>query len=323
MRCNKVNNAQKSITKKQHYLPKAYLHFFAHQERTTKKIYTYYCKEKIVRYVSVNDICHRPFLYEQKYQSLTESTEYILAPNEIENDFIDVEGEYVTLVDALIRGVHEKNTIILKDNEINKIANFMSSLSIRHPLIVHVINSVSKINFRENFSDLEELQKLFPDVHESFFEAVFAQENLNRCLKVFTQSLAKTTNNSKMVILKAFSSSFITSDMPVVNIYGVSNNVEYDLLGFPISSDLFLAFVDTDIELQSIITVNDEIVNKINSNQLRKSTRYIFSQSKNFSDILESAKEIALSDDNSENPPYIYNEEAKKLYDKIMSNYKY
>ena len=126
-----------------------------------------------------------------------------------------------------------------------------------------------------------------------------------------------------MVILKAFSSSFITSDMPVVNIYGVSNNVEYDLLGFPISSDLFLAFVDTDIELQSIITVNDEIVNKINSNQLRKSTRYIFSQSKNFSDILESAKEIAVSDDNSENPPYIYNEEAKKLYDKIMSNYKY
>ena len=209
MRCNKVNNAQKSITKKQHYLPKAYLHFFAHQEQTTKKIYTYYCKEKIVRYVSVNDICHRPFLYEQKYQSLTESTEYILAPNEIENDFIDVEGEYVTLVDALIRGVHEKNTIILKDNEINKIANFMSSLSIRHPLIVHVINSVSEINFRENFSNLEKLQNRFPDVHESFFKAIFAQKNLNRCLKVFTQSLAKTTNNSKMVILKAFSSSFI------------------------------------------------------------------------------------------------------------------
>ena len=317
----KLSDTQKSIPKKQHYLPKAYLRFFAHQERKTQKIYTYYCKEKIVRYVSIDDICHRPFLYEQKYQSLTESTEYILAPNKIENGFIDVEGEYVTLVNTLIQGVRENNIIILNDNEIGKIANFMSSFSFRHPIIIHVINSVSKINFRENFSDLEELQKLFPDVHESFFEAVFAQDSLSLYLKVFTYALAKIIENSQLVVLKSFSSSFITSDIPVVNIYGVSDNVEYDLFGFPISSDLFLAFVDTDIKLQTVITVNNEIVNKINSYQFGKRTRYIFSQNKNIIDILESAKKVVVEKDNNETPSY--NKEAKKLYDKIMSQYNY
>ena len=318
-----MKGVQKSITKKQHYLPKAYLQFFSLQERTAKKVYAYYCEDKAVRYVSIGDICHRPFLYEQKYQSLTENTEYILAPNEIENSFIDLEGEYVTLVDALIRGVRDENTIVLKSYEIYKIANFMSSLKFRHPIMIHIINSVSAIIFHENFNDLKKLQELFPDVHESFFEAVFTQEHLSRYLKIFTQAFTERTKKAQVTILKTVSSSFITSDMPVVNIYGVLNNVEYDLFGFPISSDLFLAFLGTDVKLQSIITVSDEIVNKINSYQLRKSARYILSQKKNIISIIESAKELRVKNEDIEPPLFPCNEKIKKLYDKIMDNYKY
>jgi hypothetical protein len=82
-----------------------------------------------------------------------------------------------------------------------------------------------------------------------------------------------------------------------------------------------LAFVDTGIELQSVITVNDEIVSKINSYQFGKRIRYIFSQNKNIIDIVESAKKVIVEKDNNETPPY--NKEAKKLYDKIMQQYNY
>ena len=47
---------------------------------------------------------------------------------------------------------------------------------------------------------------------------------------------------------------------PVVNIYGEKDGIKYDLLGMPITPELFLAFVDTVQRIPRIIIIDDNSV---------------------------------------------------------------
>ena len=58
--------------------------------------------------------------------------------------------------------------------------------------------------------------------------------------------------------------------MPVVNIYGEKDGIEYDLLGMPITPELFLAFVDTVQRIPRIIIIDDNSVKRMNSKQINK-----------------------------------------------------
>lgn len=58
--------------------------------------------------------------------------------------------------------------------------------------------------------------------------------------------------------------------MPVVNIYGEKDGIEYDLLGMPITPELFLAFVDTVQRVPRIIIIDDNSVKRMNSKQINK-----------------------------------------------------
>lgn len=96
--------------------------------------------------------------------------------------------------------------------------------------------------------------------------------------------------------MRSKTSQFITSDSPQVNIYGIRNNVAYDLLGMPITPNLFLAFVDTNVDLNYLIDINNDEVSKINAYQLNRKAPTIFLSK---DDILseESCKQV-IPDDN-------------------------
>lgn len=49
---------KQKATKNQHYLPKSYLQFFSHQEKHKKFIYTYFCNQKLAKYIPIEDVCH-------------------------------------------------------------------------------------------------------------------------------------------------------------------------------------------------------------------------------------------------------------------------
>ena len=58
--------------------------------------------------------------------------------------------------------------------------------------------------------------------------------------------------------------------MPVVNIYGEKDGIKYDLLGMPITPELFLAFVETVQRIPRIIIIDDNSVKRMNSKQINK-----------------------------------------------------
>ena len=90
----------------------------------------------------------------------------------------------------------------------------------------------------------------------------FLKMNIAPDVGLFPRALAETMKESQLCIFKAKGSVFVTSDMPVVNIYGEKDGIEYDLIGMPITPELFLAFVDTVQRIPRIIIIDDNSVSK-------------------------------------------------------------
>jgi hypothetical protein len=104
------------------------------------------------------------------------------------------------------------------------------------------------------------------------------------------QAMKGTIGDDQLCIFKSSSGEFITSDAPVVNIYGEINGLEYDLVGMPISPQYFVAFIDIDKNVSNkVILIDDEQIMNINKHQYGHSaTGILMSKSK-----VELEKQIA------------------------------
>jgi hypothetical protein len=303
-------------------LPKAYLQFFAHQERKKRKIFTCFCPEKVIRYIPIDDICHKPFLYEQKITIPSETHLRIFAPNEIENSFVKEEGEYATLIRRIVTSIECNASACIGNEEKTKLAHFMSALLFRDPIFVHILNCFSKDEYSRHLELFANIKKKCSKMPESVFMAAYAHKNLTYYLKILAQGMCGTTDESQMVILNTTSSTFITSDRPVLNMYGESNKTEYDLIGMPITPNLFLAFVSTDMILEPIISIDDKQVLYINSQQCQKQTRYLLSNQKNIFQYIETERSLQGAKQNSNNYTILFSSEDIAYYEKIMQSYK-
>jgi hypothetical protein len=88
--------------------------------------------------------------------------------------------------------------------------------------------------YAQNTEYIEHIQKEFPDVPPNVFISHLAHDFLKKQLLIPMLALFNTMENSQICVFKATSSSFITSAMPVSNIYGEKNGIKYDLVGEPL-----------------------------------------------------------------------------------------
>ena len=86
----------KQITRKQHYVPKAYLKNFSVSNRKSEQVYVVFANDENAKMVSIDNICCRSYLYDQIAIDPDSKTHVFAAPNEIENSFIELEGEYAS-----------------------------------------------------------------------------------------------------------------------------------------------------------------------------------------------------------------------------------
>ena len=314
--------SEQNVTKKQHYLPKAYLQFFAHQERNKKKIYAYFTSEKTVRYVPIDDICQKAYLYEQAIVFPEDPDTYMYAPNEIENSFIEAEGKYASLVKRLIDETNNGNVVTLNNEARRDLAQFMSSILYRSPVMVHIMNCFLRDEYSKHPNMFNDIKSQDPDIPESFFIAAYAHELMSRLLNLFTRATCGITEQDQLVLFKTVSSVFVTSDHPVKNIYGENNGEEYNLIGMPITPHLFLAFVSVDTVLPPIITLDDEQVTRINERQLIGRPRYILSDQEKLTEHIDVTKEIMLPEDCRLDTESLYDESDIAYYKKIMKSYR-
>ena len=107
--------------------------------------------------------------------------------------------------------------------------------------------------------------------------------------------------------------------MPVSNIYGEKNGIKYDLLGMPITPNLFLAFVDTEIPIPKVVPIDEYCVKRINGRMVGGSKNILISNKKDLLSFIDFTYEREDNDDS-----WLYSmlstdkETAIKHYNEIM-----
>ena len=264
----------KQITRKQHYVPKAYLKNFSVSNQKSEQVYVVFANDENAKMVSIDNICCRSYLYDQIAIDPDSKTHVFAAPNEIENSFIELEGEYATIISKIKNALRDSDEFELARVEIDKLRQFMSSLLFRNPVFVHLSNYIIDTQYKNDPQHIKHVKDIFPDVPQNVYLSMLVNEflkmNIAPDVGLFPRALAETMKESQLCIFKAKGSVFVTSDMPVVNIYGEKDGIEYDLLGMPITPELFLAFVDTVQRVPRIIIIDDNSVKRMNSKQINK-----------------------------------------------------
>ena len=275
---------KEKIKRNQHYLPKAYLQFFSHVGKKEKMTYAYFLDGKKEEHISIENICNQSYLYEEIAIDPETGEHIFLYPNEIENSFIPLEGEYATIIRSLLTNLDTYGEPRLSADESDILKHFIASIIARDPIFVHLSNYIVRTMYDKNDIWFQQLKEKVPEILDGIVLSMIANKilklNIHPEEGILLRALKATMDNSKLCVIKTDSPVFVTSDSPVVNIYGENDDVEFDLLGMPITPNLFLAFVDSDENIPEFVITNENETRLINNRQIRKKSKLLISSEK-------------------------------------------
>lgn len=292
-----IDLSEEQITRRQHYVPKVYLKNFAFDEQKPSHVYAVFPNGKKSQPVSTEKICCQSYLYEQIAIDAESGTHIFAAPNELEELFGTIEGKYSEIIEKLRSDLDKNNDFELTVESVGVLRGFVSSLMMRHPVFVHIANAVVEKYYAQDAKYMEYIQTEFPEVPPNVVISHVAHEFLTKQLLISTIAMADTMENSQICIFRTESSPFITSSMPVANIYGQKDGVEYDLVGLPITSDYFLAFIDVGIPVPKVVTVDEYSVKRINSRQVHGKSNILISNKEDLLSCIDFSFETEDDDD--------------------------
>ena len=272
------------IKKRQHYVPQTYLRPFSSSGKNKDMIWAYFQEQKRMRLVAIDDVCVENYLYEHYICYDNGETEFI-SPNSIENGYMQLENTYRPIIEKII-GNHPNDVISLTEEDRKNLTGFMSAVLFRHPIFINMANALGERFYSEYSEWKKEIAKAFPDVDDVFFKMFYLHGLLEKQQdpdqSLIIQAMKCTIGDDQLCVFKSNSSEFITSDAPVVNIYGDINGVEYDLVGMPISPQYFVAFIDIDKNVSNkVFDIDNDQIMSLNKHQYGHSaTGIIMSKSK-------------------------------------------
>ena len=313
--------SEEQITKRQHYVPKTYLKSFSADEQKTPHVYAVFPNGKEPQKVSIEKICCSSYLYDQIAIDPDTGAQIFAAPNEIENLFNPVESKYAVIVSKLKADLREKNDFELTAEEIRVLKGFLSLQLWRNPIFVHISNCIVDRLYAQDPGYIDYIQNEFPDEQSNVMIAHLANESLKRFLLLSTVAMADTMDESHFCIFRTQDPLFVTSDMPVVNIYGEEQGIQYDLVGMPITPELFVAFIDAECDIPKVLSIDNRSVRRINSRQQKpKST--LISNKKEFLSYIDSSCDYRKEDDEAQFMQLLGadKEMALKQYREIMDS---
>ena len=316
-----IDLSEEQITKRQHYVPKTYLKEFSFDENKVPHVYAVFPNTKEAISVSIEKICCQSYLYDQIAIDPDSGTHVFAAPNELEGFFSATEGRYAAIIAKLKSDLQEKDTFELAEDEINALKGFMSLLISRNPIFVHISNAVVNKLYAQDPEYIERIQNEFPDVPPNVFISHLAHDFLKKQLLISMLAWYDTMDDSQICIFRATGAPFITSTRPVSNIYGERGGTKFDLMGMPITPNLFLAFVDVNAPIPKVVTIDECSVKRINGRKLGGSKNVLISNRKNVLSFVDFSFEIEDDRDDS----WLYSrlstdkETALKQYNEIMN----
>lgn len=107
----------------------------------------------------------------------------------------------------------------------------------------------------------------------------------------------------------------------MVNIYGEEQGIQYDLVGMPITPELFVAFIDVDCDIPKVLSIDSRRVKRINGRQQKpKST--LISNRKELLSYIDSSHDYGEEDDEEQLMQLLGSDKemALKQYREIMDS---
>lgn len=316
-----VELSEEQLTKRQHYVPRTYLKEFSFDKQKTPHVYAVFPNTKEAISVSIEKICCQSYLYDQIAIDPDSGTHIFAAPNELEGFFSATEDRYAAIIAKLKSDLQEKDAFELAEDEINALKGFISLLISRNPIFVHISNTVVNKLYAQDPEYIEHIQKEYPDIPPNVFVSHLAHDFLKKQLLISMLAWYDTMDDSQICIFRATGSPFITSAMPVSNIYGKRDGTKYDLMGMPITPNLFLAFVDVDTPIPKVVTIDECSVKRINGRKLGGSKNILISNRKDVLSFVDFSFEIEDDPDDSWLNSMLFTdkETALKQYHEIMN----
>lgn len=260
------------IKRRQHYVPKTYLRQFSTSGKSNDMVCAYFVKQKTMRFVSIDDVCVESYLYEHYICYDNGETDFIF-PNSIENKYMKYENAYRKIIEKIISNPND--IVSLAKEERSELTEFMASVLFRHPIFINNTNDLCERIYSADSELREDLSSKFPEIEDIYFKMIYLHMLLERfqdpkqCSMI--RAMKRTFDEDQLCVFKSTSGEFITSDAPIVNVYGDIDGIQYDLVGMPISPEYFVAFIDTDRDVSNkVFVMENEQVKRLNSYQYNR-----------------------------------------------------
>lgn len=262
-------------TKKQHYVPQAYLENFSY----AKQIWVYNRVNKKIYKSNIRDTCEKNHLYETELRNSPNHNNFVLY-NAIENTFSDAEGRYANILKKVIsicNNYDNRNAIILRSSEKEALANLISNLFVRNPVILDV--------FMDGVGDTKEISELMP--YEELFNALGISESEPFFKAAYKNTIAfeeiegSWPNIIKNSILDMYvyilkcpdGLDFVTASFPIRYTTKDLHGDEFILnsLYVPITPCFALLYLDKKVpgRTNKIFEIEEKMVNKLNLDYLK------------------------------------------------------
>ena len=292
---NILSKSKNNMTKRQHYVPKFYLHYYTDDN---DKIYVFDCEKNRTFQSQPKDICRMDYLYESEWENADSRLGKHILPNSIEKSYSRLESKAANVCNKIIKRCNlysHRIHGVCSRKEKKILLNFIVNLVLRNPYTMEM-NNIDDISDLEGNDEIDMYIKLLDGMGwhggESFIRAASRWCNLNVESKYSLQRLFfDEIKDLNYVFLKSDKPLFIASDFPVV--LGTDHSIEDNnkiMMGFPVSPHIYMLIGNYE-HLKKycnyLIPVEESVVMKIVKNYIESNQskcRFLMSNS---SEILE------------------------------------
>ncbi len=224
------------------------------------------------------NICFEDYLYEYAANDSVFSNGRHILPNDIENQFAELEGEWSNLIRIILKRLTSQtnsNAIIFKSDELKVFYAFMNNLLARHPIAMAYFLSEEKYQKAiKNNVNVELVKRVFEELKfgssEGFLKAALEKRYFDQDFGV---NYIKYFEKMSFVFLKSESGRFITGDAPIRREIDYENK-RYKSIFFPLSPNYAINFFDVKTRDRNRIRLIDE-------KQVDDLNKYVFAYDEN------------------------------------------
>ncbi len=268
-------------TKKQHYIPQVYLRGFSpnYQEKNLAnekyRIYCYDLSKKTIQFqnVPIKTICYKKDFYE-----VTGKAGEIVLPNYLEKFFSTLEikfSEFRKKIENKAFAENFNTNCFLTSDEKNFWVAHIIIQILRSPQTLELAEQIGAEIWQDcNDKQLKNIARLFC---LPFFKSIKEGDKESLIL----QQMFKSMDNMTFAVGVDLDNKLITSDKPIYIYSKNRENLEYDMIIFPISSQICLYMMsdkDRKVMRRNILfQINEEHREEIIKSMTSTASKYIYS----------------------------------------------